>query len=66
MGAKRVEAASEIRYVSDQSFEQFDYIVVKDKKDIIRNLPNDAIKLVHVPWVKDCLIAGRLLGGPEW
>jgi len=66
MGAERVEAVSEIRFASDQSFKGFDYVVVKDKGEVVPDLPNDALTLVHLPWVKDCLIAGRLLEAPRW
>jgi hypothetical protein len=66
MGAKRVEAVAEIRFASDQSCKVFDYVVVKDKGEVVDDLPNDAITLVHLPWVKECLIAGRLLEAPQW
>jgi hypothetical protein len=66
MGAIRVEAVSEIKYASDQSLKDFDYVVVKDANEIVHGLPNDAVTLVHLPWVKDCLIAGRLLEAPKW
>lgn len=61
MGAKRVEAVSDIKFASDQSLNTFDYVVIKDLDDIARELANANDKLVHVPWVKECLMAGRLL-----
>jgi hypothetical protein len=66
MGAERVEAASEIKYASDQSLKSFDYVVVKDADEVVHGLSNDNVTFVHVPWVKDCLIAGRLLETPKW
>jgi hypothetical protein len=66
MGAKRVEAVSEIKNASDQSLKTFDYVVVKDENEVVYGLPNDSVTLVHLPWVKDCLIAGRLLDVPTW
>ncbi|KIM87177.1 hypothetical protein PILCRDRAFT_815647 [Piloderma croceum F 1598] len=66
MGAKRVEAASEIKYASDQSLKSFDYVVVKDADEVVHGLSDGNVTFVHVPWVKDCLIAGRLLEAPKW
>jgi len=56
MGAKRVEAAADLRNASQKDLGKYDYIVVKD-------LPRHALKnaqYVDVQWVKECLIAGRL------
>ena len=64
MGAERVEAVSEISCVSDQSFETFDFVLVKDLNEFVHDLPNDVVMVVHLPWVKECLIAGRLLDTP--
>jgi hypothetical protein len=66
MGAKRVEAASEIRHASDPSLETFDYVVVKDATEVMHGIPKATATLVHLPWVKECLIAGRLLEPPRW
>lgn len=66
MGAKRVEAVSDPRHASDQSFGAFQYVVVRDDGEGVPGLPKTGVTLVHVPWVKDCLIAGRLLPPPEW
>lgn len=61
MGAERVEAISDIRFASDQSLETFDYVVVKDLDDIPQGLPDVGHRLIHVPWIKECLITGRVL-----
>ncbi|EGN93269.1 hypothetical protein SERLA73DRAFT_189814 [Serpula lacrymans var. lacrymans S7.3] len=61
MGADRVEAVSDIKYASKSDLASFDYVVVKDNGEAGVSLRQDGVKLVHLSWVKDCLIAGRLL-----
>ncbi|KII88413.1 hypothetical protein PLICRDRAFT_110707 [Plicaturopsis crispa FD-325 SS-3] len=63
MGAERVEAVTERKYVSDPTFESFDYVVMRDGCNLLDDLPEDAA-CVHLNWVKECLIAGRILPIP--
>jgi len=60
MGATRVEAVTEVKFAS-KDLTAYDYIVIKDSNERPKDLDPDDVKLVHVPWVKDCLIAGKLL-----
>ena len=60
MGASRVEAVAEVKFAS-KDLSEYDYIVIKDFSERPKDLLEDGLTLVHVPWVKDCLIAGRLL-----
>ncbi|KAG2157211.1 hypothetical protein DEU56DRAFT_722795 [Suillus clintonianus] len=63
MGASRVEAATEVKFAS-KDLPSYDYVIVKEATDFPKN-PQDGVTLVHVPWVKDCLISGRLLSLPS-
>lgn len=63
MGAARVEAVYDLKSASSKPA-AFDYVVIKDASDFIKELRGSVT--VHLPWVKDCLIAGRLLPLPEW
>jgi hypothetical protein len=63
MGADRVEAVSEIKYAS-ASVSSFDYVIVKEANHYDSHLEDGTT--VHWTWVKDCLIASRLLPIPEW
>jgi hypothetical protein len=62
MGASRVEAVVEAKYAAAPDFALYDYIVVKDEQDVLDEdeLP-EGVHCVHFGWVKDCLIAGRVL-----
>jgi hypothetical protein len=64
MGASRVEAVTDLKAASG-SLSAFDYVVIKDSHDFVPALKS-GVMCVHLPWVKDCLIAGRLLPLPEW
>ena len=58
MGAAKVEAFGQRRWLEGQ---KYDLVVVMDKdKDI--QIPN--MDVVSVSWVKDCLVASRLLPLP--
>ncbi|KAH7913741.1 hypothetical protein BJ138DRAFT_1133891 [Hygrophoropsis aurantiaca] len=61
MGASRVEAAFDLKSASSKNLQSFDYVVVKDNDEAVENLRESDVTLVHVPWIKQCLIAGRLL-----
>ncbi|KAG2349778.1 hypothetical protein BDR05DRAFT_253633 [Suillus weaverae] len=63
MGASRVEAVTEVKFASKDLL-AYDYVIVKEATDFPKDLQDD-VTLVHVPWVKDCLISGRLLTLPS-
>lgn len=60
MGASRVEAVTEVKFAT-KNLSAYGYVVIKDSSERPKDLPKDGLTLVHVPWVKDCLITGRLL-----
>ncbi|KAI0933134.1 hypothetical protein AcV7_004695 [Taiwanofungus camphoratus] len=70
MGASRVEAVHDIKHASSSDLSQFDYVVVKEFSDVARLTATldfaEDVNCVHLGWVKDCLIAGRLLSRPEY
>ena len=59
MGATRVEAVADTRNAS-KSVDEYDYVIVKEDKDV-RPLRNWRVQCVHFAWVKECLVAGRVL-----
>jgi hypothetical protein len=63
MGASRVEAVTEAKFAS-KDLPAYDYVIVKEATDFPKDLQDD-VTLAHVPWVKDCLISGRLLTLPS-
>lgn len=63
MGASRVEAVTEVKFAS-KDLPVYDYVIVKEATDFPED-PQDDVTFVHVPWVKDCLISGRLLTLPS-
>jgi hypothetical protein len=63
MGARRVEAVSELRYAS-APISEFDLIVIKEAHHYDPALDNGCT--VHWSWVKECLIASRQLPLPVW
>ena len=58
MGAERVEAVVDADHASDRSLDNYDYIVT-DRPD------ESDPRYVNVDWIKQCLIAGRLLEMPN-
>ncbi|KAF8077869.1 hypothetical protein FPV67DRAFT_1662656 [Lyophyllum atratum] len=63
MGADRVEAVSDVKYASN-SVSLFDFVVIKEAHQYNSHLEEG--RTVHWAWVKDCLIASRLLPIPQW
>ncbi len=61
MGAATVESVAELKHAS-QNPKDYDYIVVPDQNLTKFSKHENA---VHVNWVKDCLISGRLLPLPS-
>lgn len=59
MGASRVEAVAEAKQAS-KALSRFDYIVVKAESDVKR-VKAKGVTCVHFGWVRDCLIASRIL-----
>ncbi|KAG6899739.1 hypothetical protein C0993_007268 [Termitomyces sp. T159_Od127] len=65
MGADRVEAVTEIDHAS-APLEEFDFVVIKKVEHYSLELGMVPYKTVHWNWVKECLVASRLLPQPEW
>lgn len=62
MGAARVEAVTDLDDASS-SPAKFDYVLIKDENDFSPKLTSNTIVW---PWVKQCLIAGRLLSRTQF
>jgi len=65
MGASRVEAIGDVGSAS-KALNEFDYVVIKDETELKPYLEEEDVTCVSFQWVKECLIAGRLLPLPEW
>ncbi|KAG6866984.1 hypothetical protein C0991_003900 [Blastosporella zonata] len=65
MGADRVEAVSEVTYAS-APLPEFDFVVIKKPEHYSPSSGMVPDKTVLWTWVKDCLIASRLLRHKEW
>lgn len=65
MGADRVEAVSDIDHAS-APLDEFDFVVIKKAEHYSFELGMTPNKTVHWNWVKECLVASRLLPQPEW
>ncbi|TFY72687.1 hypothetical protein EVG20_g355 [Dentipellis fragilis] len=63
MGAERVEVVPETKSAS-YDLGKYDYIIVKDESSSVYKNPGDGC-CVTMQWVKDCLIASRLLPLPR-
>ncbi|KAH9951479.1 hypothetical protein B0H21DRAFT_719142 [Amylocystis lapponica] len=61
MGASSVEAVADVKYASQAELTLYDYVVVKEQSDVARFAANGAVNCVDLDWVKQCLIASRLL-----
>lgn len=67
MGADQVEAVCEVEHAQCETTE-YDLILVKGKEEVQNfNASNEGERppCVHIPWVKECLVAGKLLDFPE-
>lgn len=58
MGASRVEAVADVRNASEKDLSNYDYVIMKGELPRTR-LPR--VRYVNVTWIKECLVAGRLL-----
>ncbi|KAH0583784.1 hypothetical protein H2248_009387 [Termitomyces sp. 'cryptogamus'] len=65
MGADRVEAVTDINYAS-APLHEFDFVVIKKAEHYSPELGMVPNKTVHWNWVKECLVASRLLPQLEW
>lgn len=63
MGADAVEAATEPRYAA-RKLSDYDYVVIRDANRYGPEFSNCVT--VHWNWVKECLIASRLIPLPSW
>ena len=64
MGAD-VEAVAEVRHCAfAYELKQYDYILLKDPR-LLPDTDDEDLPLVNVTWIKECLIAGRLLPLPD-
>lgn len=62
MGAAKVEAVSSFEYASTKALEKYDYIVLREASDAKKaNKARHLSNCVAFSWIKECLIAGRLL-----
>ena len=67
MGADHVEAVYDMKHAS-QKMIQYDYVLVKDLEEVKKfNTAGkgDRPPCFHIPWVKECLVAGKLLDIPD-
>ncbi|TFK42505.1 hypothetical protein BDQ12DRAFT_676322 [Crucibulum laeve] len=63
MGADRVEAVMELSYAS-RDVDSYDYVVIREDVEYTPELAEATV--VTWTWVKNCLIASRLVPLPEW
>jgi len=67
MGANHVEAVCDLKHASHKMSE-YDLVLVKDAEDVKKfNSVRKGTRpdCVHIPWVKECLVAGKLLDIPD-
>lgn len=67
MGADHVEAVCDMKHASYKTSE-YDLVLVKDAEDVKKFNSagtGDWPPCVHIPWVKECLVAGKLLDNPD-
>lgn len=67
MGADHVEAVYDEKHAAYKTSE-YDLVLVRDAEDVRKFNSagkGDRPPCVHIPWVKECLIAGRLLDVPD-
>lgn len=67
MGADYVEAVFDWKHAARKTFE-YDLVLVKDAEDVKKfnsTRKGDRPPCVHIPWVKECLVAGKFLDIPD-
>jgi hypothetical protein len=67
MGADHVEAVFDEKHTASKT-SKYDFVLVKDAEDVKKfnsTGKGDRPPCVHIPWVKECLVAGKLLDIPD-
>ena len=66
MGADHVEAVCDVKHAQCTTTE-YDLVLVKDMEEVkkFNASKGDRPSCVHIPWVKECLVAGKLLDVPD-
>ena len=67
MGADQVEAVWDVKHASSKTTE-YDYVLVKDLEEVKKfkaTRKGDQPPCFHIPWVKECLVAGKFLDLPK-
>ena len=67
MGADHVEAVCDVKHASLKTIE-YDYVLVKDLEEVRKFNSvgkGDRPPCFHIPWVKECLVAGKFLEIPD-
>jgi len=62
MGSEQVEAVCDPKHAS-ADLTEFDYVIMKEEDDV-EKYAREGVTCVHVPWMKECLIASQLLPLP--
>ncbi|KAF8643815.1 hypothetical protein AX16_008833 [Volvariella volvacea WC 439] len=65
MGAHRVKAVKTLQQTQHE-VETYDYLIIRERDHYTPNLSELGPTVVDWQWVKDCLIASRLLPPPTW
>ncbi|KDR81687.1 hypothetical protein GALMADRAFT_239810 [Galerina marginata CBS 339.88] len=65
MGADTVEAVTDIRFAS-YKLKEYNYLIIREENQYLPKYADTECKTVHWTWVKECLIASRLLPFPSW
>ena len=66
MGADHVEAVCDEKHAAYKALE-YDLVLVKDTEEVKKfnsTKKGDQPSCVHIPWVKECLVAGKFLDVP--
>ena len=67
MGADHVEAVCDAKHAS-RKMTEFDFVLVKGMEEVKKfngSTKGELPPCVHIPWVKECLAAGKLLDIPD-
>lgn len=68
MGADQVEAVCDLKDAQHE-ITDYDFVLVKDLEEVKKfNAATEGERppCVHIPWVKECLVAGRVLDAPKF
>lgn len=66
MGADHVEAVCDVKH-AQRKIAKYDLVLVKDMEEVekFNAGKGDLPPCVHIPWVKECLVAGKFLDVPD-